>query len=361
LFSLTTGGFNTAVGFLSLRSDTTGQLNTAIGAGALLDNNGASNTATGAAALLSNTTGGGNTATGLEALFGNTSGHSNTAFGLEALFSNTTGSDNTAIGVGAMQSSNGDFNTAGGYNALLSNTTGANNTAFGSMALISDSTGSNNIALGTGAGQNLTTGDYNIDIGNDGVAGEAGTIRVGDDNHNGATFIAGIYGMSVSGLTVVMDSSDHLGTLGSSRRFKDDIQPMAQASEAILRLKPVTFRYKKEIDPRGTSQFGLVAEDVEKVNADLIVCDKEGRPYSVRYDAVNAMLLNEFLKEHKTVQEQGAAMTQQRKDFEAAIAQQQKQIEALTATVKEQAAQIQKVSAHLEISKPAPEVAENNQ
>jgi len=354
LFSLTTGGFNTAVGFLSLRSDTTGQLNTAIGAGALLANNGASNTATGAAALLSNTTGGGNTATGLEALFGNTTGHSNTVVGLEALFSNTTGSDNTAIGVGALQSSNGDFNTAGGYNALLSNTTGANNTAFGSMALISDSTGTNNtaigssalannttgsfnIALGDFAGSNLTTGDENIDIGNVGVAGDANTIRIGDDTHQGATFIAGIYGVTVSGLTVVMDSSYHLGTVGSSRRFKDEIKPMDKVSEAILALKPVTFRYKKEIDSKGIPQFGLVAEDVEKVNPDLIVRDNEGKPYSVRYDQVNAMLLNEFLKEHRKVE-----------SLEKAMAEQQKENAAMRAMLKEQAAEIQKVSAKLE-------------
>ena len=136
---------------------------------------------------------------------------------------------------------------------------------------------------------------------------------------------------------------------------------MKQASDTLFALKPVTFRYKEEIDPAGTSQFGLVAEDVEKVNPDLIVRDKEGKPYSVRYDQVNAMLLNEFLKEHKTVQEQGATITQQRKDFEAALAQQQEQIEALTATLKEQAAQIQKVSAQIEMSKFAPQIVVNNQ
>jgi len=314
LLSRTTGAFNTAVGFLSLRSDTTGQLNTAIGAGALLANNGASNTATGAAALLSNTTGGGNTATGLEALFGNTTGHSNTAGGYNALLSNTTGANNTAFG----------------SMALISDSTGTNNTAIGSSALANNTTGSFNIALGDFAGSNLTTGDENIDIGNVGVAGDANTIRIGDDTHQGATFIAGIYGVTVSGLTVVMDSSDHLGTVGSSRRFKDEIKPMDKVSEAILALKPVTFRYKKEIDSKGIPQFGLVAEDVEKVNPDLIVRDKEGKPYSVRYDAVNAMLLNEFLKAHRRIDEQD------------------KRIEELMAQLKQQAAQIQKVSAQLE-------------
>ena len=134
---------------------------------------------------------------------------------------------------------------------------------------------------------------------------------------------------------------------------------MDKASETILSLRPVNFRYKKEIDPDSTPQFGLVAEEVEKVNPDLVVRDKEGKPYSVRYDAVNAMLLNEFLKEHKTLQEQGATITRQQKDFEAAIAEQQKEIAALTATVKEQALQIQKVSAQLEASKPVPQVVNN--
>jgi hypothetical protein len=164
-------------------------------------------------------------------------------------------------------------------------------------------------------------------------------------NVQGATFIAGIYGVTVSGLTVVMDSSDHLGTVGSSRRFKDEIKPMDRVSEALFALEPVTFRYKKEIDPMRTSQFGLVAEDVEKVNPDLIVRDKEGKPYTVRYDQVNAMLLNEFLKEHRKVE-------QLTNDFQSKLAQQQKQIEALTAG-------LQKVSAQLEAIKPAPQVVNN--
>jgi hypothetical protein len=220
--------------------------------------------------------------------------------------------------------------------------------------LLNNTTGSHNTALGSLAGQNLTTGDYNIDIGNLGVAGDAQTIRIGDDNHQGSTFIAAIYGVAVSGLAVVMDSSDHLGTVGSSRRFKEEIRPMDKASEAILSLKPVSFRYKKKIDPAGTPQVGLVAEDVEKVNPDLVVRDKEGKPYSVRYDQVNAMLLNEFLKEHRKVENL-------KNDFQATVAQQQKEIAALTATVKEQAAQIQKVSAQLEMSKPATQTVLNNQ
>src|SRR5262249_7687113 len=163
--------------------------------------------------------------------------------------------------------------------------------------------GSTNIALGPGAGQNLTTGDRNIDIGNDGVAGEQATIRIGTDVEQTKTFIAGINGAAVTGTSVFVTNGGQLGTAVSSRRFKEEVQPMNKTSEALFGLDPVTFRYKKDIDPAGIPQFGLVAEDVAKVNPDLVVRDKEGKPYTVRYEAVNAMLLNEFLKEHRTVQE----------------------------------------------------------
>jgi hypothetical protein len=364
LLSLTTGGFNTAVGLLSLRSNTTGALNTAIGAGTLLANvggpnadEGVENTATGAGALLSNTTGSRNTADGALALFSNKTSFNNAAIGSEALFSNTTGGNNTAIGGGALFSNTtGDDNTASGLSALASSTTGGFNTAMGAGALLNNTIGSNNIALGADAGQNLTTGDYNIDIGNAGVAGEANTIRIGDDNQQGATYVGGVYSRSVAGLEVVMDASTRLGTLASSRRFKNEIRAMDKASEAILALKPVTFRYKKEIDPQGIPQFGLVAEDVEKVNPDLVVRDKEGKPYSVRYNAVNAMLLNEFLKEHRKVEELQATVAQQRKDFQVAIAHEREEMQAAVARLNER---LQKVSVQLEASKPAPQVVNN--
>jgi len=349
LLSLTNGGFNTAVGFFSLRSDTTGAFNTAIGAGALLANTGFWNTATGAGALLSNTTGEYNTANGVFALSSNTTNFENTAVGYEALF-NSTGNDNTAVGNAALNATTtGSDNTATGGYALGRSTTGNNNTAIGFQALFNNSSGSFNIALGNLAGGNLTIGDYNIDIGNGGVAGESNIIRIGDDAHQGSTFIAGVYGVAVAGLTVVMDSSDHLGTLGSSRRFKEDIQPMDRASEAILALKPVTFRYKQEIDSKGIPQFGLVAEEVEKVDPALVASDRNGRPYAVRYDAVNAMLLNEFLKEHKAFLEEQRKVEVQ----EATIAELKAGMDALAATVKEQASQIQKVSAQLELGKPS--------
>ena len=260
---------------------------------------------------------------------------SNTASGYQALFGNTTGANNTAHGLVA----------------LANNTTGRNNTACGSAALIKNTTGSNNIALGSNAGQNLTTGSNNINIGTNvlGAAGEANTIRIGKQGTQKATFIAGIFGTAVSGSTVVVNSSGKLGVAVSSASFKEAIKPMDKVSEAILALKPVTFRYKEELDPDRIPQFGLVAEEVEKVNPDLVVRGEDGKVMTVRYEAVNAMLLNEFLKEHKAfIEERHKVET-----LEATVA-------SLVATVKEQAHQIQKVSAQVEIVRPAPRVAGNN-
>jgi hypothetical protein len=343
LISNTTGGGNTATGLNALLSNTTGSSNTANGFEALLNNTtGGANTANGFVALNFNTTGSSNTANGVSALFHNTSGSNNTANGVSALGINTSGSSNTANGVGALQNNNpGSNNTANGFDALFNNTMGNNNTAEGFQALL-HTTGSNNIAMGSNAGLNLTTGGNNIDIGNSGVAGETGKIRIGTVGTQTATFVAGIDGVTVaSGVGVVVGSNGQLGTVVSSERFKDQVKPMDKASEAILALKPVTFRYKREFDPDGIPQFGLVAEDVEKVNPDLVARDAQGKPYTVRYEAVNAMLLNEFLKEHSKVQE-----------LEANAARQQIQIEALTAG-------LQKVSAQLEASKPAPQVVTN--
>jgi len=213
--------------------------------------------------------------------------------------------------------------------------------AVGLLALNRNTTGGGNVALGYGAGGNLTTGGGNIDIGNAGVAGEDFTIRIGDSQ--AATFIAGISGATVTGTAVVVNGSGQLGVAPSSARFKEAIKSMDNASEALFSLKPVTFRYKKDIDQKSTAQFGLVAEDVENVNPDLVARDAEGKVFTVRYDAVNAMLLNEFLKEHHTVQEQGAL-----------IAHQQKQIDALTTG-------LQKVSAQLELNNASPQTVLNNQ
>jgi trimeric autotransporter adhesin len=318
LVNLTSGGNNTANGFQALFFNTSGNSNTAIGAGA----------------LLSNMTGGSNTATGFDALFENTTGSGNTANGVFALFNNTTGSFNTANGAFALvNNTTGSFNTANGYLALIANTVGNHNIAFGVNALLNNA-GSNNIGLGGSAGKNLTTGSGNVCIGAGilGFAGESNTTR-----------IRNIYSSVVSGRAVYVSSGNKIGTLASTRRVKDNIKPMDKASEALLALKPVSFRYKKEIDASGTLQFGLVAEEVADINADLVTRDSEGKPETVRYEAVNAMLLNEFLKEHRRNEQQ-----------EATIARQQRQIEALTAG-------LQKVSAQLEVSKPGPQTVLNNQ
>jgi trimeric autotransporter adhesin len=341
-----TGADNTAIGFQALFNNTSGSNNTATGADALFNNTGDANTATGSNALLSNTNGLFNTATGSGALETNTSGYFNTATGVDALLFNTLGYRNTAIGVEALYANTtGFFNTATGVNALRRNKTGINNTAFGNEALRDNTTGKDNIALGASAGLNLTHGDHNIDIGNKGVAAEANTVRIGMTGTQTATFIAGISGVTVpTGVPVIIDTDGHLGTTTSSARYKEAIQPMDEASEAILALKPVTFRYKKELDPKGIPQFGLVAEQVGKINLDLVARDEQGKPYTVRYDAVNAMLLNEFLKEHRKVEEQA----QLNKEQQAALEEQTRKIQGLTATVKEQAALIQKVSDRLD-------------
>jgi Chaperone of endosialidase len=338
LLLLTDGAYNTALGYLALSSNTTSYQNTATGAYSLIANtDGFGNTANGAFTLTANTTGCCNTALGVGALNQNTTGYSNTATGLGALQSNTTGFSNTATGVNSLfDNTTGYNNTAVGDQALLSDTAGASNTAVGVSALVF-TTGSNNIALGAGAGSHLTSGSNNIYVGSNGTSSESRTIHIGEPRTHGRTFIAGISGVTVAGgVGVIVDTKGQLGTVVSSKRFKDSVKPMEKVSEAILALKPVTFRYKHELDPDGIPQFGLVAEDVEKVNPDLVARDEQGKPYTVRYEAVNAMLLNEFLKEHRKVE------------------QMQKQIDALTAG-------LQKVSAQLEASKAAPQTVLNRE
>src|SRR6266436_1386794 len=328
LQALTLGLGNTAIGTFSLFRVTTGNFNTAVGAGSLDLNQADSNTATGAAALLFNTTGTENTANGTAALAFNDAGGQNTATRAFALFSNTGGSYNVAVGDQALFSSTtGSVNTAIGTGALANNTTGDHNTAIGGdFVIFTNTTGTNNIAVGIDAGSNVTTSNNVICIG-----------AAGNDVDN-SCYIGNIFGAtSANGVGVLVNTNGRLGTVTSSRRFKEEIKPMDKASEVLFAMKPVTFRYKKGIDPAGTPQLGLVAEDVDKVNPDLVARDKEGKPYSVRYDQVNAMLLNEFLKEHKTVQDQGAT-----------IAELKKEIAALTVG-------LQKVSAQLEASNPAPQ------
>jgi trimeric autotransporter adhesin len=366
------GDNNTAMGSFALQYSSTGQNNTAVGNGAMTGvfpslSTGSNNTAIGYRALYSYTTGGSNTASGYDALYFNTTGNFNTATGRGALYKNTA-SDNTAVGYQSLNlNGSGHDNAAFGMRALQNNNNGYSNVALGQFALQSNTSGFNNIAVGGLAGFNITTGSNNIDIGNQGLGFESNVIRIGTPGTHTAALISGIYNVPVSGLGVVIGSSGQLGTTASSARYKENIQPMDKASEAILSLQPVTFRYKKELDPNAIPQFGLVAEQVEKVDSDLVARDDQGKPYSVRYEAVNAMLLNEFLKEHRKVEEQAnalradegaivqlkSALAEQRKDFGARIAQQQKQIGELKAG-------LQNVSARPESSPPLTRAVASN-
>lgn len=334
----TSGSYNTASGYGALQFNTTGAYNTADGAYALNTNNGTYNTASGYGALTHNTTGNRDTALGAVALQFNTTGNDNLAVGYEALYFNTNGGNNTALGSYALYGNqNGNGNTATGWEALYSNVSGYGNTAVGTTALygntnsidntavgngalagqaganntaigynaLAGSVGNNNTALGTLAGQYVAAGNNNIHIGNSGGSGDSGVIKIGTQGTQaGGTFIAGISGATSSGgAAVYVNSSGQLGTLTSSARFKEAIQSMGASSDSVLALHPVTFRYKPEIDAKGLPQFGLVAEEVEKVNPELVIHDEAGKPYTVRYEAVNAMLLNEFLKEHRKVED----------------------------------------------------------
>jgi hypothetical protein len=310
LYENTSGSYNTADGFLALEDNTNGFQNTADGAYALHANtSGSFNTASGWVALFDNTSGSNNMASGAYALFDNLTGGYNTASGFSALYYNNAGYSNTAAGAYALYANmGGGNNTANGVYALSANNAGNNNTAVGYSALLNSTSGNNNIALGFLAGMNLYTSDNNnIDIGNQGVEGDNNYIRIGTPGTQSSTFIAGITGITVSGgAPVYVTPSGQLGVSTSSKRFKQDIQSMGEASDLILSLRPVTFHYKPELDPKGISQFGLVAEEVDKVDPELVVRDDQNQIYTVRYDAINAMLLNEFLKQHRKVEQQAA-------------------------------------------------------
>jgi trimeric autotransporter adhesin len=397
-FNLTTGTFNTGIGWFSLESNATGNFNTATGAGALFATTADENTATGAGALFSNSTGEANAAHGAFALFNNASGSNNTASGPEALFTNKTGRNNTATGAQALFFNDGDpdneeasLNSAFGNGALFGNTTGEANSAFGSSALLANDTGNFNTAVGdealfnnvdgnnnTGVGlsalANNTNGFANTAIGtqalincntgggNTGLGAQSGFNvttasnvicigNIGGDNIDNSCFIANIYSniQPVTGIDpdyVTIDSNGRLGRSnlnGSSRRFKHEIQPMETASEVIFGLRPVRFRYNKEYDAKQRLSFGLIAEDVAEVAPDLVGRNKQGEPDAVRYEQINAMLLNEFLKEHRKVQELEKGMA------------------TLITQLKEQAAQIQKVSVRVGMTNPTTNVVLNNQ
>lgn len=378
LFSNTTGWRNTAVGAWSLQSNTTGSANIAVGDSALYRNTtGASNVAVGDLALLDNTTGWSNTAVGGDGLSANTTGLENTAMGAAALESNTTGSGNVAVGAGALsyrtgasyqlQGANtavgyyalgytgaewgtglgGDGNTAMGDRAMESNVDGSFNCAFGLLALSADNgetDGSGNTAIGNRAGYGLRTGIGNVYIGEQEMAR--------DPNESYHTYIHNISTTSVSGGaadTVTIDlNTGLLGHLTSSRRHKEDIKAMDSASETLYRLKPVTYRYKKEIDRDQALDYGLIAEEVAEIDPNLALRNAKGEIESVRYNAINVMLLNEFLKEHKAFVEEQAKV----KKLEAGLTD-------LLAAVKEQATQIEKVSAQIQSRRPIQSLARN--
>jgi trimeric autotransporter adhesin len=352
---------NTAIGSQALTEGHITIGNTAMGAYALFgsehfENYGDFNTAIGFGALLTNIADN-NTAVGAEALYNNGLSGTNTAVGYRALFYSSS-SNNAATGSSALMNlTSGANNTAEGMNALLNSTTGGSNTSIGFNALSNNTTGRFNIGLGESAGSSLTTGSNNIDIGNNGVAGEARTIRIGKQGTQTRTVIAGISGTTVAGgIAVFIDTNGRLGTSTSSRRYKEAIQPMGEASEVIYSLQPVTFRYKPQLDPEDIPQFGLVAEQVAKVRPDLVAYDDEGELYSVRYQAVNAMLLNEFQKDHRKVAEHNRRLAAQRskgRRQQARLSATEEEIRGLVQEVNEQAAQIQKVSARLEANQSA--------
>src|SRR5262249_37338733 len=273
------------------------------------------------------------------ALFSNTSGYDNTAVGSQVLPRNIAGAHNTAIGYQALYNADSSANTAIGHQALYSNTDGGGNTAIGDQALYSNTQGNYNTAIGSSAGVNVT-GDDNVSIGK----------VPGDANVSFTTWIANVYDSVANGRAVYVNADNKIGTMSSSRRFKEQIKPMENSSEALFELKPVTFRYRKEVDSGQALSFGLIAEDVAEVSPELITRDREGNPETVRYEAVNAMLLNEFLKEHRKNEQQQSRIEQQ----DAKIARLEKQIETLTAG-------LQKVSAQLEATKSSPRIVLNDQ
>ena len=317
LNSNTTGNYNAAFGYHSLYSNTSGSTNVANGIYALASNTtGDSNIANGSLSLYSNTTGSWNTVNGYSALYYNTTGNCNTATGVQALYSNTTGNYNTTGGAYSLLSNTtGGFNTANGDHALYANSTGSYNTVSGCQALMSsgtgsyntaqgfaalrNSTGSNNIAIGYQSGWNLTTGSNNINIGNQGIAGESNTIRIGTGGTHTSTFLAGVNKVSVSGgVAVYINSAGQLGTVLSSRRYKENIRDMGRVSESLMALRPVTFRYKASVEKGARpTQYGLIAEEVAKIAPDLVQWDAQGHPQTVYYHLLTPMLINELQKE----------------------------------------------------------------
>ena len=318
LYTNSSGNNNVALGNQTMFNNTSGSNNTATGNEALKQNSmGGNNTATGYQSLYSNTTAYYNTATGFASLYSDTTGNFNTAAGYSSLYFNSSGFENTAFGNQALfNNTTAAFNVAVGSGALATNTTGAQNIGLGTNALHSNITGSNNIGIGFSGGANLTTGGYNIDIGNSGNGGESNTIRIGS-NSQSAAFISGIWGStSGGGIPVYINSFGQLGTNPSSARFKENIEDIGKISNDLYKLRPVSFRYKAGIPGGDRSlQYGLIAEEVEKVNSNLIAYDTLGNIYTVKYQLLTPLLLNELIKEHQLNLEQQEVLKSHEKKF----------------------------------------------
>jgi len=353
-----TGNYNTATGYNALTQNTSGYSNDAHGASALAANTtGYANIAIGACTLCNNTTGNENTAVGQGSMLSNISGGGNTVIGQGALYYNTIGNYNTALGWQALAlNTTGNYNVASGADTLYSNTTGSGNTVTGERSFYSNSTGSNNTVSGFSAGFYLTSGSSNImlgyqagnnftssesnniDIGNQGVAGESGVTRIGTNGAQTAAYMSGIFGVTVSGgSTMLINSNGQLGTILSSRRFKEDIRDMGAASDGLLRLRPVTFRYKKPLDD-GTKpvQYGLIAEEVAEVYPDMVARNKDGQIETVQYYKLDAMLLNELQKLSKAHAADQAEIAR----LESQVAEQAKQGQEQQAAMKQLLAQV---------------------
>ena len=325
-----TGNYNSAFGVDALALNT-GNFNSGVGADALYFNTGSSNTATGQTTLYFNTSGSNNTGDGRGALTYNTTGSNNTAAGYSALYNNKTGSNNVGTGVYALMSNkSGSYNNAFGYDALFANTNGTKNVAVGgsalyrstignyneavgSQALYGNTTGSSNIGIGYQAGYYPQTGSNNIEIGAAGATTDNATIRIGTQGTQKATYVAGISGVNVTGGTaVVVNSKGELGVVSSSRRYKDDIRSMGNASSRLLSLRPVTFRYK-QADAKGQKpeQYGLIAEEVAKVMPELVVYNETGQPETVAYQALAPLLLNELQRERQRSMQEARDLNRQ--------------------------------------------------
>ncbi len=306
LYGNTSGSWHTAVGHAALNANTTGTGNSAVGYRALaLNGTGSANSALGTHALTNNTMGGANSAFGYRALFHNRTGHYNSAFGVHSVYLNYSGSGNAGFGYRALRSNEGSFNAAVGFRALTYNSTGFGNAALGQKALENNATGSRNVAVGAGAGSNQTTGSDNIYLANAGVAGESGQIRIGTVGTHTQATVAGVHGSTSSdGVAVLVNASGTLGTTSSSIRFKQDVRDMADASALLMKLRPVVFRYREEAvgaEEAQATQYGLIAEEVHQVAPELVASDLDGKPYSVKYHVLPALLVNEVQRQERVI------------------------------------------------------------